>query len=125
MEGKEKILYVDDETINLELFKINFRNEYDVVVANSAIKGLEILKGEPIKVVVSDLKMPVMNGLEFLRRIGVERIHADIPVIIVTTEDKEGETLRALQNGARGYVKKPFHPTSLHTLIEQIFKVTP
>ncbi len=57
MDGKEKILYVDDETINLELFKINFRNEYDWYVYQLGQQGVrKILKGEPIKVVVSDLK---------------------------------------------------------------------
>ena len=108
MDGKEKILYVDDETINLELFKINFRNEYDVVVANSAIKGLEILKGEPIKVVVSDLKMPVMNGLEFIVEVRKNREWRDITLMMVTTEAEQANIVRALAAGAHEYVIKPF-----------------
>ncbi|HPV57322.1 MAG TPA: response regulator, partial [Tenuifilaceae bacterium] len=67
--SNNKILYVDDEQINLELFKINFRNDFDIRIANSALKGLEILQEEEIDVVISDLKMPHMNGLEFIEKI--------------------------------------------------------
>ncbi len=63
-----RILYVDDETINLELFQLTFINELEVLTANSAREGLEILEMNPdIQVVISDLKMPVMNGLDFIK----------------------------------------------------------
>ncbi|HNT42769.1 MAG TPA: response regulator [Tenuifilaceae bacterium] len=116
MDGKEKILYVDDETINLELFKINFRNEYDVVVANSAIKGLEILKGEPIKVVVSDLKMPVMNGLEF-----IEKVKGDNParVCILLTAFMESDVMLQAINKELifRYIMKPWKKAELEEVI--------
>ena len=68
-----KILYVDDEVINLELFKINFKNEYSIFVADSAQKGLEILKNETISVIVSDLRMPQMNGIDFIEKVKREK----------------------------------------------------
>jgi CheY-like chemotaxis protein len=68
-EGLKKILYVDDEHINLELFKINFRNDYQVLTADSAQKGLELISSDAVNVVISDLKMPGMNGIEFIERI--------------------------------------------------------
>lgn len=65
-----RILYVDDEEINLELFQLTFLDELDVTTANSAMAGLEILDANPdIQVIISDLKMPVMNGLDFIKEV--------------------------------------------------------
>lgn len=65
-----RILYVDDEEINLELLQLTFMNELEVITANSAREGLHILEGnQEIPVVISDLKMPEMNGLDFIKEI--------------------------------------------------------
>jgi len=62
------ILYVDDETINLELLQLTFLNDFRVVTASSAKEALDLLELNPeIHVILSDLKMPVMNGLEFIK----------------------------------------------------------
>lgn len=67
---KPTILYVDDEIINLELFKINFEGNYEVIAADSGAKALSILKkNKDIPVIVSDLKMPGMNGMELIAEI--------------------------------------------------------
>ena len=67
---KETILYVDDEEINLELFKATFEEEYNVLTADSGIKGLEMIKErKDINIIVSDVKMPEMNGFEFIKRV--------------------------------------------------------
>ena len=63
-----RILYVDDEVINLELLQLTFMNEFNVITAQSAREGLEELEKDPgIHVVISDLKMPEMNGLDFIK----------------------------------------------------------
>ena len=68
MPEKIKILYVDDEQINLKLFIIGMRKNYDVITAENGLIGLEILaKNEDTKIVVSDMRMPKMNGLEFIK----------------------------------------------------------
>ncbi|MCD4710260.1 MAG: response regulator [Bacteroidales bacterium] len=65
-----RILYVDDEIINLELLQITFKNDFKVITAESAEEGLRLLVLNPdIQVVISDLKMPVMNGLDFIKRV--------------------------------------------------------
>jgi YesN/AraC family two-component response regulator len=68
--GLPKILYVDDEVINLELLQLTFMNEFTVVTAESAREGMKLLALNPdIHVVISDLKMPVMNGLDFIKEV--------------------------------------------------------
>ena len=63
-----RILYVDDEVINLELLQLTFMNDFKVITAKSAQEGLKALDSDPdIRVVISDLKMPKMNGLEFIK----------------------------------------------------------
>ena len=63
-----RILYVDDEIINLELLQLTFMNDFKVLTASSAKEGLRMLELNPdIHVVISDLKMPVMNGLDFIK----------------------------------------------------------
>lgn len=65
-----RILYVDDEEINLELLQLTFMNELEIITASSGKEGLEILDMNPdIQVIISDLKMPVMNGLDFIKEI--------------------------------------------------------
>ena len=68
--GLPKILYVDDEEINLELLQLTFMNEFTVITAESAREGVKLLALNPdIHVVISDLKMPVMNGLDFIKEV--------------------------------------------------------
>jgi DNA-binding NtrC family response regulator len=63
-----RILYVDDEVINLELLQLTFMNDFKVITATSAQEGLHELQKDPdIRVVISDLKMPEMNGLDFIK----------------------------------------------------------
>jgi two-component system NtrC family sensor kinase len=68
--GLPRILYVDDEVINLELLQLTYMNDFEVITAKSAKEGLQMLEGNPdIRVVISDLKMPVMNGLDFIKMV--------------------------------------------------------
>lgn len=70
MTTKHKVLYVDDEAFNLELLQLTFDRELEVLTAASASEGLSIIEDHPeIHVVISDLKMPDMNGLEFIKKI--------------------------------------------------------
>ena len=65
-----KILYVDDEVINLELFQLTFMKEFTVFIAGSALEGMQLIAQNPdIHVVISDLKMPVKNGLDFIKEV--------------------------------------------------------
>ncbi len=66
--------------------------------------------------------MPNMNGLEFLQRIKQDAALADVPVIIVSTEGKEEDTIRGLEAGAAAYIKKPFRTEEISDIIERLSK---
>ena len=78
-----RILYIDDEVINLELLQLTFMNDFEVLIAESAEKGLNLLALNPdIHVLISDLKMPVMNGLDFIKV--VKENHPEIVCMLLT-----------------------------------------
>lgn len=77
MNEKYKILYVDDEEINLRIFKNSFRRDFTIYLALSAQEALEILDKEKIDVVITDQRMPEMTGVELLKKIN--EIHSEIP----------------------------------------------
>jgi len=118
-----KILAVDDSALIHQMYKL-FLSRYKNCRLVSAMNGLEALdklgQEEGIDLILLDINMPVMNGLEFLQRVQKEGAYKDIPVIIISTEGKEEDTIRGLKMGARGYVKKPFQASELHSLIEKI-----
>lgn len=120
----KKILIVDDSSLLHQMYKLVFMR-YKGCKVVSAMNGLEALdklsQEEGIELVLLDINMPVMNGLQFLQNIQNEGNHKGLPIIIVSTEGKEEDTLRGLSMGARGYIKKPFQPAELHTMIEKIF----
>lgn len=106
---KTKILYVDDEPINLELFKINFEKKFEVFIANDAFQGLELLEKEKdILVVISDMKMPKMNGIEFIKK--AKELYPDKKYYILTGYEINAEIQDALNSGLiLRYFSKPFN----------------
>src|SRR3990172_692919 len=118
-----KILAVDDSALIHQMYKL-FLSRYKNCKLVSAMNGLEALdklaQEEGIDLILLDINMPVMNGLEFLQRVQKEPAYQTIPVIIISTEGKEEDTIRGLKLGAKGYVKKPFQASELHGLIEKI-----
>ena len=66
-EEKLKVLYVDDEVHNLTSFKATYRRDFDIYFAESAKEGLKVLEENEIHIVLSDQRMPVMTGVEFLK----------------------------------------------------------
>lgn len=116
-----KIIYVDDEQINLELFKINFRNDFEIFVADSAVKGLDIIAQNNINVIISDLKMPHMNGLEF-----IEKIKSENPTkicILLTAFMESDVMLKAINNELIfRYIMKPWKKNEIKEIIEIALK---
>lgn len=105
------ILVVDDDAMNLKRTKIILQNYYDVLFAKSGEEALHMLKSEKIDMVLLDIAMPDMNGIEAFEHMKEEGI--DIPVIFLTASGDEDDVLSALSLGAVNYLKKPFIPQEL------------
>ena len=115
-------LVVDDSATMRQLIGFALRRVpgLDLVEAQNGLEALRLLDERSFDLILLDINMPVMNGLEFLQRVQKEPAYQAIPVIIISTEGKEEDTIRGLKMGAKGYVKKPFQASELHGLIEKI-----
>jgi two-component system chemotaxis response regulator CheY len=76
--------------------------------ASDGAEGLEKLKTEKVGLILSDINMPNMDGIEFLTRLKADDAFKSVPVLMVTTEGSQAKVMQALELGAAGYVKKPF-----------------
>jgi two-component system chemotaxis response regulator CheY len=80
----------------------------EVKEASNGAEALAILATSPVELILCDINMPVMDGLEFVKRLkGVENAQG-VPVVMITTEGGETHVVQALSAGARGYIRKPF-----------------
>ncbi|MFN8257285.1 MAG: response regulator [Bacteroidales bacterium] len=117
------ILYVDDEKLNLELFRINFRKNYKVYTASSGFEGLEKLNEcNDINVVISDMKMPGMNGVEFIRK--AKASYDKAVYFILTGFDLTDEISDAIKdNLVCKYFRKPFNLREIEVSIQSALKL--
>ena len=118
MNSSYKILYVDDEPINLMLFESMFDKTYTVFTAESAVEGLNMLTDNNFQVVISDMKMPVMNGIEFIEE--AKQNYPGIVYYILTgyhiTQDIKSAIDKKL---IKKYFQKPFNKEEIDKAIAQ------
>ena len=111
-----RLLFIDDEDIVIKsCLRIFQDNEYDIDVAYSGEEGLDKVNSKKYDVVVTDLKMPGISGIEVLKKLKTER--PDITVIIFTGYANVETAREALKNGAFDYIPKPFTPDELRDVI--------
>lgn len=114
-----KILYVDDEIINLELLQLTFMTSFKVITALSAEEGVSLLKQNPdIHVVISDLKMPVVNGLDFIKE--VKRFDQEKICMLLTGYMESDIMLEGLNKELIfRYLMKPWNKDELEATIRE------
>lgn len=108
------VLIVDDSSVMRKIVERALRQAgldlTRVVEAGSGREGLEALRRDAVNLIVSDINMPNMDGLEFLRQLQREGLAQGAPVVMITTESGEEHVREALAAGAQGYIRKPFTP---------------
>ena len=115
-----KVLVVDDSKLLHRMFEMMLRG-FPLVHAYDGREALDRLaEHKDVDLVLLDINMPRMNGLEFLAAVKAHPEFARIPVVIITTEGTEDDTQRGLQAGASAYVKKPFRNEELLGVINRL-----
>jgi two-component system chemotaxis response regulator CheY len=106
------VLIVDDSAaIRKILHRVLVQAEIPlgkVFEASDGMEALEKLKVEKVGLILSDINMPNMDGIEFLTRLKADDVFKAVPIVMVTTEGSQAKVMQALQLGAVGYVRKPF-----------------
>jgi DNA-binding NtrC family response regulator len=122
-EQLRRILVVDDEeNARIALSKILIRQGYDVASAGNGYEALNYLRGNDVELIITDINMPEMNGLAFLRELN--RSHPSSNVIMITAYGEVESYIEAMNLGAFEYINKPVKVDELRKIINKIFKET-
>jgi two-component system chemotaxis response regulator CheY len=107
-----RALIVDDSSVMRKIVERALRQAglEPLVVheAGSGTEGIDLLRSRSVDLILSDINMPLMDGLEFLRQIREQNLAPGVPVVMITTESSEEHVKQAIQAGAQGYIRKPF-----------------
>ena len=118
---RKRILIVDDSSSMRTVAGIALRGAgYEVLEAGNGQEGLAKLDGERIHLIISDVNMPVMDGIEFLKEVKRHPNYRFTPVIMLTTEAGEDKKAAGRAAGAKAWIVKPFQPTVMLDAVSKL-----
>ena len=119
----QKILVVDDSSFMHSMYDMVLRScgNCEIVHAMNGQEALDELgQSAEFNLIILDINMPEMSGLEFMEKYRSSGLPTSVPIIIASTEGTEGDTKRGLDAGAMAYLKKPFQPSDLQELVNGV-----
>jgi CheY-like chemotaxis protein len=122
---KKVILIVDDSVEYLRIFTKMLESRYDLALAKSGKDAIHIMLRSPVDLVLLDIEMPGMSGLELLNITARNPVYSTVPVIFVTSHAQSDMITRASELGAKGYIVKPFQERALIDNILQVLSSSP
>jgi two-component system chemotaxis response regulator CheY len=122
-----KVLIVEDSKATRELIAATCTSisGVEVVMAMSGFEALKVLPRHRFSLIITDINMPDINGLELINFVKKNPNYKDTPLFVVTTEGRDQDRARGLALGASEYVVKPFEAPKLAELVRQYLKLTP
>jgi two-component system, chemotaxis family, chemotaxis protein CheY len=95
-----------------------------VTEAEDGVDALRKLAGSKFDIIVTDINMPIMDGLKLVKRIRTDAIHKDVPIVVITTESAEEDRNRAMLLGASAYLTKPIQAATIIATVRELLKLT-
>jgi len=115
------VMVVDDsETVRQVLQLTLSKAGFDIIEAEDGIDALDKLTGQSIDMIVTDLNMPNMDGLELIKKVRGEGSHRFTPIVMLTTESSEEKKQAGRAAGASGWIVKPFKPEQLLKVVKMV-----
>lgn len=121
-DEKPCILFIDDNKDLRELIQHILSKKYQIFIAENALQGLELLKNTPVDIIICDIMMPQMNGLEFCRQIKGDIQTNHIPIIMLTAKNATDDQIECYKAGAESYIAKPFEMKILQARIDNLLQ---
>lgn len=119
----KNILIVDDSASMRQMISFTLKDAgYDVIAAGNGKEALAKLDGTKVEMVLTDLNMPEMNGIELIRQLRAKPGYKFIPIVMLTTESQETKKQEGKQAGASGWIVKPFKPDQLLDTVKKFVK---
>ncbi len=124
-----RTLIVDDSSVMRKIVERSLRQAGlhlgQVLEAANGAEALATLQTSTVDLILCDINMPVMDGLEFVKQLSAVENAKGIPVVMITTEGSEGHVVQALTAGARGYIRKPFTPDQVREHVVPVLEGKP
>lgn len=116
-----QVMAVDDSKTMRDMISHTLKsNGYDVLLAEDGKQALEMLGTKKADVVITDLNMPNMNGLDLIKSLRTQPAYRTTPILMLTTESDETKKAAGKQAGATGWIVKPFNPEKLIAVIQRV-----
>lgn len=120
---KRKILTVDDSESIVTVIQTTLEEEYDVLGALNAHNALEVIdQNQNIDLIITDLNMPGMDGIELIRQVRGKEAFKLTPILMLTTESQMQKKQEAKEAGATGWIVKPFESDKLKAVIKKVLR---
>jgi DNA-binding response OmpR family regulator len=120
--NKKRILAVDDNAVNLATLEQELQNRYEVIAMNSGSRAIKYLCRESVDLILLDVQMPIMDGIDTLHEIRSLKNGANVPVIFLTSSKERSTVMGGMKLGIVDYVIKPFQSKDLHERIARALK---
>ncbi len=119
------VIVVDDNKATLRLTQINLKSMgFEIIfTAKDGKEGFDLISSEKVDLIIADWDMPVMDGMEMLKKIKADKELKDIPFIMQTSQRSQNHIMTALKNGVNGYIVKPYESKVLKEKIDEILKI--
>ena len=118
-------LIVEDSPMMRQLlvFALSRVKQIRVTEADDGVDGLRKLASGTFDIVLTDINMPIMDGLKLVKRVRMDPIHKDVPIVIITTESAEEDRQRALALGANAYITKPIQAPQVIAKVKELLGI--
>jgi two-component system chemotaxis response regulator CheY len=124
-EKEFRCLVVEDSPIMRQLlvFALSRLERLEVIEADDGVDGLRKLAGGTFDLILTDINMPIMDGLKLVRRVRTDPVHKDVPIVIITTENAEEDRQRAMALGATAYITKPIQAAQVIAKVKELLGI--
>lgn len=117
----KRVMTVDDSRTMREMVAFTLRKAgYEVQEAEDGQKAIAVLQASPADVIITDLNMPVMDGVTLIKALRADPKHRSVPILMLTTESDAGKKAEGKNAGATGWLVKPFDPQKLVDVIKRV-----
>ena len=115
------IMTVDDSTSVRQMVSFTLRNEgFNIIEASDGIDALEKLSDDKVNMILTDLNMPNMDGIDFIKQVRRGAASKFVPIVMLTTESQTEKKMEGKAAGATGWIVKPFKPQQLLAVVKKL-----
>ena len=121
-----RCLVVEDSQVMRQLlvFALQRVRELEVTEADDGVDALRKLTGNHFDIIITDINMPIMDGLKLIQRVRMDATHKDTPIVVITTEGGREDRERALRLGANAYITKPIQAPRVMATVKELLRIT-